>query len=62
MKISVNFVITIFLVFSEKTWNYRRNMAFLVRESVKCSFNTPKTCQNTPKMRFLHVVRIRSLF
>ena len=37
-------------------------MAYLVQKSVKDSFNTPKTCQNTPKIRFLHVVRIRSLF
>ena len=62
MKISINFIFAIFLVFSEKIWKYRRNMAYLVRKSVKYSFNTPKTCQNTPKIRFLHVVRIRSLF
>ena len=37
-------------------------MAYLVRNLVKYSFNTPKTYQNTPKIRFLHVVRIRSLF
>ena len=62
MKISINFNFAIFLDFSEKLWKYWRDIAYLVRKSVKYSFNTPKTCQYTPKIRFLHVVRIRSLF
>ena len=48
MKISINFNFAIFLDFSEKLWKYRRDIAYLVRKSVKYSFNTPKTCQYTP--------------
>ena len=34
MKVSINFMFAIFLVFSEKLWKYRRNIAYLVRKSV----------------------------
>ena len=62
MKISINFSFAIFLDLSEKLWKYWKYMTYLVQKSVKHSFNTPKTCQYTPKIRFLHIVRIRSLF